>query len=242
MKLRSIALIIAALSSAASAQELGQLQFPEEPGQLIGNDIIVDLTKLTSDDSLLGEDTDPANGADEGAAQEHSSPAPKEDSDDGVRVVPSLAPADDPASDAGEERGVQVSVSSVSGKLESLDPSEITIKAPFPAKPLAPAPAGWKLARSEDPEAGFEQAVEIVPGTGMKLTIRPHVLVPDSDGIATFAVLEPGFQPSLQYRQVDTVGCMLGESIRHLKADEERIGESIRRLEELLVSLPNPAP
>lgn len=239
MNLRSIALIIAALSTAASAQELGQLHFPEEPGQLIGSDIIVDLTKLTGDDTLMGEDADPANAEDEGAAR---SPAPAEDSADGVRVVPSLAPADGPASGAEEERGVQVSVSSVSGKLESLDPAEITIKTPFPAKPLAPAPSGWKLVRSEDPEAGFEQEVEIAPGTGMKLTIRPHILVPDSDGVGTFAVIEPGYQPNLQYRQTDTVGCLLGESIRHLKADEERIGESIRRLEQLLVSLPNPEP
>jgi len=243
MSRHPITIIIAALITAAPGQQLGQLHFPEESERLVGRDITVDLTKLTGDDDLAVEDAEPAATEEEYVGEESTTQDQETgEPDDGVRVSPSVAHTDEPEAAKEEERGVQISVSAVSGKLESVDPGQISIKAPFPAKPLTPAPAGWKLVRSEDPEAGFEQAVEITPGTGMKLTIRPHVLVPDSDGTTTFAVIEPGFQPSLQYRQADTVGCLLGNSIRHLKEDDAKIGESIRRLEQLLVSLPNPEP
>jgi hypothetical protein len=157
-----------------------------------------------------------------------------------VRPVPKTTPGDQATADP--QRGVEVNVSSVKGDLGDLDPGSLSVRAPFPAKPLTPAPAGWKLIPSENPDSTLKRTVEIAPGAQLNLTIRPHLLVPDADGAVSFAVVEPGFHQSLQYRQTETVGCLLGESIRRLKDDDARMDQAIRRLEQLLVSLPGPQP
>jgi hypothetical protein len=158
-----------------------------------------------------------------------------------VQVEPESGIAAD-EQELGPRRGVEVRVSSVAERIEHLDADQITVKAPFPVKPLSAPPPGWKLEPSDDPQRAVEEEVDLGHGARLKLTIRPHILVPDANGATTFEVVEPGFDQALQYRQTETVGSLLGASIRRLRTDEERMGEAIRRLEQLLVSLPDPEP
>jgi len=115
--------------------------------------------------------------------------------------------------------------------------SEVEIIAPFPAKPLSPAPVGWEL---EHPEHAppFSKTVRLSGGSEITLSIRPHVLVPDADGAEVFALSEPGFDPELGYAQRDTVGAVLADSIHALDENADRLDEAARRLQELLNSLP----
>ncbi len=113
--------------------------------------------------------------------------------------------------------------------------------APFPAKPLAPAPAGWHLQASENVPP-FTRVVELSPGRNITLTIRPHLLVPDANGSSVFNVPEPGFEPMLAYQQRSTVGAILSTSIHQMDDDAKKLGFAIDKLQQLLVSLPKPEP
>ncbi|MGL5016601.1 MAG: hypothetical protein ACRDBP_00585 [Luteolibacter sp.] len=121
-----------------------------------------------------------------------------------------------------------------------IDPSEVKLLAPYPAKPLAQAPAGWQLDGTNDAPP-FVREVELSPGSKITLTIRPHVLIPDADGENAFNVAEPGFDASLGYQQTSTVGSILANSVRQLDEDAKQLGNAIENLQQLLVSLPNPA-
>jgi hypothetical protein len=60
-----------------------------------------------------------------------------------------------------------------------------------------------------------------------------------------FTIAEPGFDRSLGYRQTDTVGAILANSIRQLEQDSKQLSTAIDNLQQLLVSLPKeevPAP
>lgn len=232
MKISRLILATTLIGASASGQQLGQLHFPEPSDEFGLHDVTADLTKLVEDETSPAETPDPQTTAD--APLE----ADKDQAGDAVHVTPGQAPAAKPAPPHDPGRGVDVQVSRVKGDLDSLDPEQVSVKAPFPAKPLTPAPAGWKFIRNDDPESGFDREVELTPGTALKLTIRPHILVPDTDGAGTFGVVEPGFEHTLQYRQTETVGSLLGESIRRLREDDARMGDAILRLEQLLVSLP----
>lgn len=140
------------------------------------------------------------------------------------------------------EPGLSVRVSGFTGKAAKLDPDKISLKAPFPAKPLGPTPDGWKLVRAGENVPIFESEAEVAPGSGLQLKVRPHLLVPAADGNTVFAVNEPGFDPALDYRQVETIGSLLGESVRRLEEDETEMAEAIRRLDQLLISLPETTP
>lgn len=122
-----------------------------------------------------------------------------------------------------------------------IDPKSVKLRAPFPAKPLAAIPAGWRL---ESPATAppFLRTVELAPGASITLTIRPHLLVPDSDGATRFAITEPGLDPSLGYRQTHTVGAVLATSIRQLDADAKQLGDAIDQLQQLVMALPQPEP
>lgn len=122
-----------------------------------------------------------------------------------------------------------------------IDPQSVKLRAPFPAKPLAAIPAGWRL---ESPATAppFLRTVELAPGASITLTIRPHLLVPDSDGATRFAITEPGLDPSLGYRQTHTVGAVLATSIRQLDADAKQLGDAIDQLQQLVMALPQPEP
>ena len=141
------------------------------------------------------------------------------------------APTPKPA----EELTVQVQ------KLQSgngtIDPAQVTLTAPFPAKPLAAVHAGWHLAVSASAPP-FTREVEFAPGAPITLTIHPHILVPDADGPNAFAVSEPGYHHPLGYRQTGTVGAILASSIRQLDEDSKNLGTAIDNLQQLLSSLP----
>ena len=138
-------------------------------------------------------------------------------------------------------QGVDVRVEKLQTASGPIDPSKVKLLAPFPAKPLASIPSGWKL----DPNASappFNREVEIAPGSKISLSIRPHVLVPDTNGSSTFTVNEPGYQSDEGYGQKDTVGAVLATSVRQLDEDSRQMGVAIDNLQQLLISLPSPAP
>lgn len=123
----------------------------------------------------------------------------------------------------------------------SVDPAKVKLLAPYPAKPLGQAPAGWHLDTS-DSAPPFTREVELAPGSKITLTIRPHLLIPDADGADVFTISEPGFDPSLGYQQTATVGSILANSIRQLDEDSKQLSNAIDNLQQLLVSLPKPEP
>ncbi len=137
--------------------------------------------------------------------------------------------------------GLAVRVEKLHTGKGAIDPAEVKLFAPFPAKPLAQPPAGWHLDASNGAPA-FTREVELSPGTTITLTIRPHLLVPDADGSNVFAIPEPGFDNTLGYAQIATVGANLSNSIRRLDEDAKQLGTAIDSLQQLLVSLPKPEP
>ncbi|RYD21586.1 MAG: hypothetical protein EOP88_10800 [Verrucomicrobiaceae bacterium] len=154
--------------------------------------------------------------------------------------VPAAEPAQAavaPEESSKAQDGLSVSVEKLQTGTGSIDPTQVKLLAPFPAKPLAAAPAGWHLDAS-DSAPPFTREVEISPGTKVTLTIRPHLLVPDADGTDVFAIPEPGYDTTLGYQQTATVGAILSNSIRQLDEDSKRLGNAIDNLQQLLVSLP----
>lgn len=139
------------------------------------------------------------------------------------------------------ETGLAVRVESLRTGNATVDPTQVKLLAPFPAKPLAEAPAGWHLDTS-DSAPPFTREVEVSPGTRVTLSIRPHLLVPDADGVAAFGVPEPGYDNRLGYQQTATVGAILATSIRQLDDESKQLDEALDRLNQLLVSLPTPDP
>lgn len=166
-------------------------------------------------------------------AEEQAAPAPAPVAEPAKAIVATEEPPR-------AKDGLSVSVEKLQTGTGSIDPTQVKLLAPFPAKPLAAAPAGWHLDAS-DSAPPFTREVEISPGTKVTLTIRPHLLVPDADGANVFAIPEPGYDNALGYQQTATVGAILSNSIRQLDEDSKRLGNAIDNLQQLLVSLPKPA-
>lgn len=139
--------------------------------------------------------------------------------------------------------GPEVRVEHLSPGNGLTDATGVKIVAPFPAKPMSPAPEGWRFEVSASVPP-FTREVEISPGVKISLTIRPHLLVPDSDGAETFSIPEPGYDSGLGYQQTATVGAILSQSIRQVEKDSQQLSTAIERLQQLLGSLPQvePAP
>lgn len=154
-----------------------------------------------------------------------SLPAPEAEPEPPPRPAPTKKP------------GVTVRVEKLQTTSGPVDASEVQLLAPFPAKPLSSIPKGWKL-DSSGSAPPFTREVEVTPGSKITLNIRPHVLIPDTDGATTFTVSEPGYDASAGYRQSDTVGAILSNSVRQLERDSKQMGDAIDRLQQLLVSLP----
>ena len=239
---RSLALLCS-LVSIASTQDTGRLHLRTDRAAEDHSSVVVDLTDPEPPKSppLADIFSPPGEAA---AAPEQSTDKPEKPADKPEKRAAEsdqpTAPSDQPAADS--EPGLVVTVSGLSGTAAHLDPATISLKAPFPAKTLGPAPDGWKLLRPDAKVPAFEREVELAPGSSVQLTIRPHVLVPDANGSSIFAVAEPGYDPALEYRQATTIGALLGRSLRQLEQDEQRMGEAIERLEQLLVSLPAAEP
>ena len=138
-----------------------------------------------------------------------------------------------------EQTGPNVRVQSIRTGSGEIDPDKINLRASFPVKPLSDAPSGWQLVPSENAPS-FSKDVEIHPGTVIALSITPYVLSPDADGINTFSVSEPGYEPGNSYSQEKTVGAILGQSIEQLDQDSIKMGNIISDLHQLLASLPKP--
>ena len=137
--------------------------------------------------------------------------------------------------------GLTVRVEKLQVGTGAIDPAQVKLLAPFPAKPLSPAPNGWSL-QSSPTAPPFTREVEMSPGNKITLTVHPHLLVPAADGAAVFNVSEPGFDATLGYRQTATVGAILAHSIRQLEDDSKDLGTAIDQLQQILVSLPKPPP
>ena len=138
------------------------------------------------------------------------------------------------------KRGLAVRVEKLQHQGQNLDGSAVKLRAPFPAKPLAEAPTGWKIESSEHAPP-FNRDIELAPGKTITLTVRPHVLVPEADGATSFEIAEPGFEPSLGYDQATTVSSILSQSVRQLENDSRELGAAIDTLQQILVTLPKPA-
>ncbi|TAE77350.1 MAG: hypothetical protein EAZ65_02470 [Verrucomicrobia bacterium] len=150
-------------------------------------------------------------------------------------VVPSLVP--DTAGHRPSPKGIRVSIEPGKNDGVKVDPSAVKLLAPFPAKPLTQAPAGWKIQQPETVPA-FARQIRLENGTEITLSIRPHLLVPAADGRQSFAIQEPGYNPTLGYAQTRTLGAILGDSLERMDEDSRRLGESLDQLEQLLSSLP----
>jgi hypothetical protein len=138
------------------------------------------------------------------------------------------------------QKGVAVRVETLQTSETPIDPKQVKLLAPFPAKPLSEAPAGWALDASGKAPA-FVKDVELAPGVSISLSIKPHVLTAVADGTNLFSVGEPGFDSSLGYQQTRTLGSILSTSIEQLDESSKRMGAAIDHLQQLLVSLPAPA-
>lgn len=180
------------------------------------------------------EENEPA-----GHEDEPPSPAADEpDKDSADTAEPAAEELAEPEPSA-PEKGLSVRVEKLQTGAGRIDPAQVKIAAPFPAKPISRPPAGWKVMDSEQaPELTRE--VELAPGSTITLTVRPHVLVPDDDGSTVFSVAEPGFDNSLGYAQDATVGAILSQSLLRMDEDSKRLGSVVDHLQQLLVSLPKP--
>jgi len=196
---------------------------------------------------------------------EKSTAAPTQPADDTPVLVTGTQPAEEHESTAGDKpdiettdddsspnaseqeapppspEGLAVRVEKLQTVEGGIDPSQVKLLAPFPAKPLSDTPVGWHL-ESSGIAPPFTREVEIANGSKITLTIRPHLLVPDTDGVSTFNIHEPGYDASLGYHQEATVSAVLSKSIRQLENDSKHLGNAIDNLQQILVSLPTPDP
>ena len=150
-------------------------------------------------------------------------------------------PVEPPAAPAAPRQSLVVRVEKLHTGNGDVDPSQVKLLFPFPAKPLSPPPAGWCL-KSSPNVPPFTREVELSPGNKVTLSIRPDILVPDADGASCFNVTEPGFDPTLGYHQNATIGTILARSIHQLDRDSLELGAAIDHLQQILVSLPKPEP
>jgi len=155
-----------------------------------------------------------------------------------VDAPPSPAQSADEATNPATEPSLTVQVETLQTGSGTVDPKSVTLLAPFPAKALAAIPLGWRLDASASAPP-FIRKVELAPGTHITLKIRPHLLVPAA---TAFALSEPGFDPALGYSQAQTVSAILANSIEQLDADAKHLGTAIDLLQQLVSSLPHPAP
>ena len=156
--------------------------------------------------------------------------------------IPAALPDEAPSAEAPKpETGLAVHVEKLQVGKGTIDPAQVKLLAPFPAKPLAETPAGWKLDASGSAPP-FTREVELSPGSKITLTIRPHLLVPEADGANVFTISEPGYDNALGYQQTATVGAILANSIGELDDSSRAMGTAIDQLQQLLISLPKPEP
>lgn len=207
------------------------------------NEVTVVLDAPAADEgapALLVTGTPPENAEmiDE-AAPATEPPAPAEPPAEPTEDEDIPEPTAIPPANAEPEDGLTVRVEELQTGSGAIDPSAVKLSSPFPCKPLSRPPAGWKLVESENaPELTRE--VELAGGASITLNVRPHLLVPEDDGMEVFAVAEPGFDTAHGYAQQATVGAILSQSLTRMDDDSKRLGAVVDQLQQLLVSLPKP--
>lgn len=214
------------LATPARGQSLDQTNLEDLITVAPANEVTVDLRGTTPAGNAAKTDPSVPSDSPDSSKQPAASTNPAPQTPDA---------ADDPPG------GVTAEVTGVAGdRVAKLDPAKVQIRAPFPPKPLASAPAGWKVVRSNNPKTLLTRDVELAPGKRLTLRIQPHVLVPDADGSAVFSVAEPGYDPAAFYRQEATVAGILAHSIEQTTTAERRLTLAIDQIDQLLISLPNP--
>ncbi len=174
-------------------------------------------------------------------AADEGSEAEEEKSGEDKAEEPASATAVTPTDAAQEtaDEGIQIQVeksSSVSGAADHA--GAVKIYSPWPAKPISPAPAGWKFVPAPAGLKPYRTTVTLGSGSRVDLSITPFVLVPLSDGQNAIRIAEPGYDPALHYAQKATIGTMLKKSTAELEENEKHAADVISRLQQLLSSLP----
>lgn len=185
--------------------------------------VTVDISATDSESALIGEEVP------EAASEEGDSP---ESGEEAAEEAPEEEPPAPP-----EPEGVTVNVEPGKDGSTKVDAAAVKLLAPFAAKPLFQAPAGWRLEHPDDVPA-FVEKVPLANGTTISLSIRPHVLVPDANGEDVLAVTEPGYDPALRYAQTGTMSAVLSASVERMEEDSVKMSEALERLGQLLGSLP----
>lgn len=230
--------ILASISS-VSAQNFS----PKKPDQPVNravppalkDSVVVDISDSAIADDFEAKDAPPASDAPKIEPLKEIAPLAKKN------VVATESPSPPLASGDAEPQPEGVVVRVEPGKSgAAMDSSKIKLLAPFPAKALAKAPAGWRLEHPDDVPPLVKEVV-LDNGARLNLSIRPHVLVPDSDGRQVIAVNEPGYDPALEYAQAKTMGAILSDSIERMDKDSKDLGDALERLQQLLGSLPHAA-
>jgi hypothetical protein len=217
---------------------LAMAESPSEPGEDALFEILRDTTggKPRREVTVVLEDEGkpvaPPRKTDAAAVEKPSPQKPSEPT--GLVAVTPAMERKDP------QKGVAVRVETLQTGETPIDPKQVKLLAPFPAKPLSDPPAGWKLDASGNAPA-FVKEVELTPGVSISLSIKPHVLTTAANGSSLFSVGEPGFDSALGYQQTRTLGSILSTSIEQLDESSKRMGDAIDHLQQLLVSLPAPA-
>lgn len=138
------------------------------------------------------------------------------------------------------DEGIQIQVEKFTGSTgSSHEAGSVKVYSPWPAKPLAKAPDGWKYVPAPAEIEPYKQSVKLSAGKTLDLSITPFVLEPVSDGASTIRIEEPGFDPALQYAQQSTVGAMLRKSTADLEENEKHAAKAISLMQQLLSSLPH---
>jgi len=162
----------------------------------------------------------------------------------GDALVPPSSNPDEQPTDAGNvqqtaDEGIQIQVEKSTGISGLSDePGALKVYSPWPAKPLAEAPAGWQYLPAPSEIKPYKQSVKLGSGKSLDLSITPFVLEPLSDGVKSIRIQEPGYDPTRHYAQENTVGAMLQKSTLELEENEKHAAKAISLLQQLLSSLP----
>lgn len=141
---------------------------------------------------------------------------------------------------AGEDDGgIQIQVEKTTGKPGvRQNNGKVKVYSPWPAKPISPPPAGWKFAPAPKGTTPYRTQVKLDSGNTLDLSITPYVLVPVADGRSAIKIAEPGYVAAEKFVQRNTVGAMLQQSTAEIENHEKHAADAIRRLQQLLSSLP----
>lgn len=236
--IRSLSTCFALTLAAATAQDIAPKDSERDPllSALSEGFEDEDMPSVTVDisatDAALAEEA-PAPLEDEESDSDSDEDAPADEEEE-EKTQPA---EEEPAPPEPEPEGVSIQVEPGRDGDAKVDAAAVKLLAPFPAKPLFQAPAGWRLEHPEDVPA-FVEKVPLANGTVISLSIRPHVLVPDADGENVVAVQEPGYDPALRYAQTGTMSAVLSATAERMEEDSRRMGEALERLGQLLGSLP----